>query len=223
MPPPQILHPIPQAPDVVFLKPLAGGRANVSIGDYSYADAGPDPDSFFERQVLYHYDFVGDRLEIGRFCAIGRGVRFVMNGGTHAMGGFSTFPFNIFGHGWEEGFDPATWTAENRGDTVLEHDIWVGRDATLMPGVRVGAGAIIAACAVVTKDVPPYAIVAGNPARVVRQRFDEETVAALLDIAWWEWPLEAITAGLDAIRGADLDALKAMAPPAMTPLQKPTR
>jgi len=208
-PDPDDRAPLPTAPGMAFLRRFAEGRGTVEIGEYTYFDSAGDAARFFEDNVLYHYDFIGDRLIVGRFCMIARGVRFVMNGGTHAMGGFSTYPFNVFGGGWEEGFDPATWSAENRGDTTVGHDVWFGRDATVMPGVTVGSGAIVAACAVVTKDVPAYAVVAGNPARVIRRRFDDATVEALLDIAWWDWDAAKITRNLGAIRGADLSALKA--------------
>ena len=134
-----------------------------------------------------------------------------MNGGTHAMSGFSTFPFNVFGEGWEQGFDPSTWTREYRGNTLIGNDVWLGRDATVMPGVEIGSGAIIAAASVVTTAVPPYTVVAGNPARVVKTRFDDQTIDALLDIPWWDWDAEKISRNLNAIRGADLDALKAAA------------
>jgi len=160
--------------------------------------------------VLYHYDFVGDRLVIGRFCALAEGVVFVMNGANHAMSGFSTYPFNIFGHGWEEGFDVATWQKENRGDTVIGNDVWIGMEAVIMPGVTIGHGAIVAAKSVVTHDVPAYAIVAGNPAKVVKVRFDQATVARLVKTAWWDWPADKISCNLDAIRGADIAALEAV-------------
>jgi virginiamycin A acetyltransferase len=192
---------------VGFLRPFAAGRANVSIGRYSYYDDPDGPERFFERNVLHHYDFVGDRLVIGAFCAVATGATFFMNGANHAMGGFSTYPFNIFDRGWEKGFDPATWEAENRGDTVVGDDVWIGHEALILPGTRIGAGAIVAARAVVGGEVPPYAIVAGNPARVIRVRFPPETVERLLALAWWTWPVERITAHLDAIRGADLAAL----------------
>ena len=122
--------------------------------------------------MLHHYPFIGDRLIIGKFCAIAEGARFIMNGANHAMSGFSTYPFNIFGHGWEEGFDQATWQREFRGDTVLGNDVWIGMDAVILPGVKIGDGAIVAAKSVVTHDVAPYAIVAGNAAKVVKMRFD---------------------------------------------------
>jgi virginiamycin A acetyltransferase len=203
---------VPMAPlygGNVFLRPLAAGRDNISAGRFSYYDDRDETRDFFDRNVLYHFDFIGDRLIIGDFCALAHGVRIFMNGGTHAMGGFSTFPFNIFGHGWEAGFDPATWTAENKGDTVIGPDVWIGNDATLMPGVSIGAGTIIAAKSVVTRDVSPYAVVGGNPARVLRMRHDPDMIARLLAVAWWDWPVDRITAALNAIRGSDIAALEA--------------
>ena len=209
-PDPDTLAPMaPAYEGTVFLRPLAGSRANVTVGAYSYYDDCDGGRDFFDRNVLHHYDFTGDHLTIGAFCAFAHGTRIVMNGGTHAMGGFSTFPFNIFGHGWENGFHPATWTVENRGDTVIGPDVWIGDHATIMPGVTIGAGAIVAASSVVTRDVAPYAVVAGNPAREVRRRFDEATVARLLAVAWWDWDAAKLTRNLDAVRGAEIDALEA--------------
>lgn len=181
----------------------------IEVGEYTYYDDPDGPEHFVERCVMYHYPAVGDRLIIGRFCSIATGVRFIMNGANHAMRGFSTYPFNIFGAGWEEGFDPATWEAETRGDTVVGDDVWLGTSAVLMPGVTVGSGAIVGALSVVSADVPPYTVVVGNPARVVRTRFDPETIERLLAVAWWDWPAEQISRNLDAIRGADLAALEA--------------
>lgn len=202
----------PMAPTyggTLFLKSLAKDLKNVTVGEYTYYDDQNETRDFFTRNVLHHYDFHGDHLHIGPFCAIAHGVRIFMNGGTHAMGGFSTFPFNIFGNGWEDGFDPATWIAVHKGDTHIGADVWIGNSATIMPGVTIGAGAIIAAKTVVTKDVGPYTIAAGNPARAVRKRFDDATIGRLLDLAWWDWPADKITRNLDAIRGADLPALEA--------------
>lgn len=204
-----LLHPVTAHPRIAFLQPQATGRSNVTVGRFSYYDDPEFSTRFFERNVLHHYDFVGDRLVIGAFCAFATGLRIFMNGANHAMSGFSTYPFNIFGGGWEEGFDPASWEAENRGDTVIGNDVWIGHEAMLLPGARIGDGAIIGARAVVSGTVPPYSVVLGNPGRVVRSRFDEATVAALLDIAWWNWPLETLARHLDAIRAADLGALRA--------------
>ena len=203
-------HRMPGFPRVGFLKPLVD-RPNIEIGDYTYYDDPDGPEHFVEKCVLYHYDFVGDRLVIGRFCALAEGVTFIMNGANHATGGFSTYPFNIFGDGWEQGFDPRSWEDEMRGDTIVGNDVWIGMQATILPGVSIGDGAIVAAKAVVSADVPPYAIVAGNPARVVKTRCDEDTIRRLLAIAWWDWPAERISRHLDAIRGVDIDRLEAVA------------
>lgn len=209
-PNPDIKHPIPMHPRVGFLRPLVDA-ANVEIGDFTYYDDPDGPEHFVDKCVLHHYDFIGDRLVIGRFCAIAEGARFIMNGANHAMSGFSTYPFNIFGHGWEEGFDPQSWERELRGDTVIGNDVWIGMEAIILPGVTVGDGAIIGARAVVAADVPAYAIVAGNPANVIKRRFDDRTIERLQAIAWWNWPVEKIGDNLDAIRGADLARLEEVA------------
>ena len=207
-PNPEIKHPILLHKRVGFLKPLVTAE-NIEIGDYTYYDDPDGPERFVENCVLHHYPFIGDKLKIGRFCAIAEGARFIMNGANHAMSGFSTYPFNIFGNGWEEGFDPATWSKEVRGDTVLGNDVWIGMEAVILPGVTIGHGAIIAAKSVVPHDVPPFAIVAGNPAKVVKMRFDKRTVERLLHVVWWDWPVDKITRNLNAIRGADISALEA--------------
>ncbi len=209
-PNPGIKHPIPMHTRVGFLKPLVSAP-NIEIGDFTYYDDPEGPDKFVEKCVLHHYAFIGDRLIIGRFCAIAEGTRFIMNGANHAMSGFSTYPFNIFGHGWENGFDPVTWSKEVRGDTVVGSDVWIGMEAVILPGIEIGHGAIIAAKSVVTHDVPPYAIVAGNAAKVVKKRFDDITIRRLLAVAWWDWSVDKIGRNLDAIRGADISLLEAAA------------
>ena len=153
-PHPELKHPIPMHKRVGFLKPLVTAE-NIEVGDFTYYDDPDGPDKFQEKCVLHHYPFIGDRLIIGKFCAIAEGARFIMNGANHAMSGFSTYPFNIFGHGWEDGFDPETWHRELRGDTVLGNDVWIGMEALILPGMNIGHGAIAAAKAVVTHDVPP--------------------------------------------------------------------
>ena len=202
-----VSHPVAGHPRVGFLKPLVT-RPNIMVGDYSYYDDPLGPERFEEACVLYHYDFIGDRLVIGKFCAIATGVQFIMNGANHAMTGFSTFPFNIFGEAWQQGFDPASIQAGFRGDTIIDNDVWLGMGVMIMPGVKIGDGAIIAAQSVVTGDVPAYAIAGGNPARIIRRRFDDETIARLVAVSWWNWPVEKITRNLDAIRGSDIGALE---------------
>lgn len=207
-PDPDTTYPLPAHPRVCFLKNVID-RANISVGDYTYYDDPVEPERFAEKRVLYHYEFLGDRLVIGRFCAIAAGATFIMNGANHAMGGFSTYPFQIFGNGWETGFDVDDYKTSLRGDTIVGNDVWIGMEATIMPGVTVGDGAIIAAKSVVTGNVPPYAVVGGNPARVMRRRFPDAMIAALLEIAWWNWDVDKITRNLGAIMGTDLAALEA--------------
>jgi virginiamycin A acetyltransferase len=201
---------MPGHPRVGFFKAFVN-QPNIEIGDFTYYDDPRGPEGFVERCVLHHYDFIGDKLVIGKFCALATGVAFIMNGANHAMMGFSTYPFNIFGQGWEEGFDWGTIQAGIKGNTVVGNDVWIGQEATIMPGVTIGDGAIIAAKAVVTADVPPYAIVGGNPARIIRKRFADDVIAELLAIRWWDWDVEKITRNLKAIRGADLADLRAAA------------
>lgn len=207
-PDPRNPHPMEGQPRVGFLNALVD-RPNIEIGDYTYYDDPDDPEHFANKCVLYHYDFVGDRLIIGRFCALAMNVQFIMNGANHVTRGFSTYPFQIFGNGWQTMFDPTAYQSTYRGDTVVGNDVWIGMSATIMPGVTIGDGAIVAARSMVTGDVAPYAVVGGNPAREVRKRYDQATIADLLAIAWWDWPADKITRNLPAIAGTDLAALKA--------------
>ena len=201
-------HPMAGFPQVCFIRNTVK-NPNVVVGDYTYYD-DPEDSENFERNVLYHYPFVGDKLVIGKFCALARGVKFIMNGANHKLTGFSTYPFGIFGQGWEAAV-PAPADLPSRGDTVVGNDVWIGYDALVLPGVKIGNGAIVAARAVVAKDVPAYAVVGGNPAQVLKSRFPPETIAALERIAWWDWPVEKVTRHLKAIVSADLAALQAAA------------
>jgi virginiamycin A acetyltransferase len=206
---PSPLDPAPMKghPRVCFLKAVVDAP-NIEIGDYTYYDDPVEPHRFAEKCVLYHFDFIGDRLVIGRFCAIAMGVRFIMNGANHATSGLSTYPFQIFGNGWEKGFDAAAMGEASRGDTIVGSDVWIGMEALILPGTRIGDGAIVGAQAVVSGDVPPYAVVVGNPAKIVRRRFDDATIERLLRLRWWDWSAEKITRHVELIRGADIDALE---------------
>ncbi|HCE53225.1 MAG TPA: Vat family streptogramin A O-acetyltransferase [Shewanella baltica] len=192
-------------PQVGFLKNFIT-RENIIVGDYTYYDdpAGPER---FESNVLYHFDFIGDKLNIGKFCAIAKDVKFIMNGANHQVSGFSTYPFYIFGNGWEKVM-PNPADLPHKGDTCIGNDVWIGYNATIMPGVKIGHGAIVASQSVVTKDVPPYAVVGGNPATVIKLRFEQDVIDELVTIAWWDWPIEKITQHLHAIAGADLTQLQ---------------
>jgi virginiamycin A acetyltransferase len=207
-PDPDALHPMPRHPRVTFIRNLPL-PPNVEVGAYTYYDDPEGPDSFL-RHVLYHFEFSGDHLRIGRFCALAAGTTFLMNGGNHRLSAPSTYPFQIFGGAWAGRFE-GELDFPNRGDTVVGNDVWTGWRSTFMPGVKVGDGAVVAARSVVTRDVPPYAIVAGNPASVVRMRYDPATVETLLRIRWWDWDVERITRNLEAISGRDAAALAAAA------------
>ena len=207
-PSPHEPHPLPAAPQVCFVANTVD-NPQISIGEYTYYDDPEDPEGF-ERNVLYLFPFIGDRLVIGRYCAIGRGARFVMNGANHRLDGISTYPFWIFGRGWERAAPPEG-ALPHKGDTVVGSDVWIGYDALVMPGVAIGHGAIVSTRSVVTRDVPPYAIVGGNPARVIRTRFSDDEVERLLRVAWWDWPVERVTEHLERIVGGDVAALEAVA------------
>jgi virginiamycin A acetyltransferase len=203
------VHPLTEHPRIVFLKNVIS-RPNIIVGDYSYYDDPTAAETFEDNNVLYHFDFLGDQLVIGKFVAIATGATFIMNGANHLMDGYSTYPFHVFGNGWEAGFDPQAYLSKSRGDTVIGHDVWIGNNARFMPGVKVGNGAIIGTSTVVASDVPAYAIVVGNPGRVLRKRFDPQTIAALESICWWDWPSDKIARNLNVLRNADLAALKAI-------------
>lgn len=201
---PKSKHPMKGFPQICFIQNTVT-NPNIIIGDYTYYD-DPENSEDFERNVLYHFPFIGDRLVIGKFCALARGVKFIMNGANHKLNGFSTYPFQIFGNGWEK-VTPQQGALPYKGDTVMGNDVWMGYEATVMPGVQVGDGAIIAAQSVVVSHVPPYTVVGGNPAQRIRQRFEDEVIQSLRAIAWWDWSIEKITRNLEKIVAADIEAL----------------
>ncbi len=205
---PTVLHPIPGQTRVVLLKPLVTSPL-IEVGDFTYYDDPEHPTEFETRNVLYHYG--PERLVIGKFGAIGTGIRFIMNGANHRMDGPSTFPFPIMGGAWAEQMD-LIQGLPGRGDTVVGHDVWFGYRTTVMPGVRIGHGAIVASGSVVVDDVPDYGIVGGNPAKLIRTRYADADVARLLDLAWWDWPTEHLTAHLRTVMSGSVDQLATVAP-----------
>jgi virginiamycin A acetyltransferase len=177
-------------------------KANVEIGDYTYySDNKKSPERFYDA-IEHHYEFLGDKLIIGKFCAIAEGIRFIMNGANHCMKGVTTYPFHIFGNGWETAA-PTIEQLPFRGDTVIGNDVWIGQYVTIMPGVNVGDGAIIAANSTVVKNVEPYSIVGGNPAEIIKKRFDDETIRLLLKLQWWNWDEETLFDHLEDLVFAD--------------------
>ncbi len=201
------IFPLPHYNRLVFLKNIIK-NPNITVGDYTYYDDFENPESF-EKNVKYHFDFIGDKLIIGKFCAIASGVTFIMNGANHKMDGITTFPFYIFGNGWEK-VAPQKEKLPYKGDTVVGNDVWIGSNVTIMPGVIVGDGAIIASNATVARDVAPYSIVGGNPAREIKKRFNDEQIRMLLEIQWWNWTEEKITEHLELLVSNDIEALKSV-------------
>lgn len=177
-------------------------RANVEIGHYTYySDNKKSPENFYDN-IEHHYEFLGDKLIIGKFCAIAEGVKFIMNGANHCMEGFTTYPFNIFGGGWEKAM-PRIEQLPLRGDTVIGNDVWIGQNVTIMPGVKISDGAIIAAHSTVVKNVEPYSIVGGNPANTIKKRFDDEKIELLLKLQWWNWDEKKIFENLEKLAFAN--------------------
>ena len=201
-------YPRPHDQQTVYLKDVITGP-NIEIGDYTiYNDFVHDPCDFEKNNVLYHYPINGDKLIIGKFCSIACGTKFLFTSGNHALQSLSTYTFPIFFEEW--GLDPKdicrAW--DNKGDIVIGSDVWIGYEAVILSGVTIGDGAIIGTRAVVTKDVPPYTIVGGVPARPIRKRFDEKTIAALEALRWWDWDEEKLRRSLPAIQAGDLAALE---------------
>ena len=202
-PDPSILYPLSVGlKRTVFLKNFIT-RPNIIVGDYTFYDDEEDPTNF-EKNIKYHYDFIGDKLIIGRFCQIAQNVKFLMNGIFHNHHYLTAYPFAIFDKEIAEQH-PASLVFPNKGDTVIENDVWIGYNATIMPGVHIGNGAIIGTGALVTKDVPDYAIVGGNPAKIIRMRFDELTCEKLLKLKWWNWDINKIVEHIDMLLSSNLE------------------
>lgn len=196
-PEPSVLYPLACGlKRTVFLKSFIK-RPNIVVGDYTFYDDEDNPENF-EKNVKYHYEFIGDRLIIGKFSQIAQDVKFLMNGIFHNHHYLTSYPFAVFDSDIPK-THPQSMIFPNKGDTVVGNDVWIGFNAIIMPGVHIGNGAIVGTNALVTKDVPDYAIVGGNPAKIIRMRFDEKTVSRLLELKWWDWDIEKILANLDTL------------------------
>lgn len=205
------IYPRPGDLQTVYLKDVVTGP-NIEIGDYTmYNDFERDPRDFERNNVLYHYPINGDKLRIGKFCSIACGAKFLFNSANHTLRSLSTYPFPIFYEEWGlEGKDiRQAW--DNKGDIVIGNDVWIGYQAMILAGVTVGDGAIIGSRAVVTRDVPPYTIVGGVPAKPIRKRFDEETIARFRALRWWDWDQETIRRAIPAIQAGRLSELEGLA------------
>ena len=205
------VYPRSQGHSTVYLKNVISDPA-IEVGEYTtYDDFEKDPRDFQRNNVLYHYPECNhDRLKIGRYCSIACGAKFMFNAANHALGALSTYPFPIFFEEWglPADTDAIAQAWDNHGDIVVGNDVWIGFEAVILSGVTIGDGAIIGTRALVTKDVPPYTIVGGVPARPIRKRYDEATVERLEKLRWWDWEDEKVARGLAALRAGDLDALE---------------
>ena len=205
------IYPRSQGHSTVYLKNVVHSDS-IEVGEYTmYDDFVNDPRDFQRNNVHYHYpECNGDKLKIGKFCSIACGAKFLFNAANHSLRSLSTYPFPIFFEEWGLPTDPVSISEawDKKGDIVIGNDVWIGYEALILAGVTVGDGAIIAARAVVTKDVPPYTIVGGVPAKPIRKRFDDDTIDALEKLRWWDWDEERIRENLSAIQNGDINALK---------------
>lgn len=190
-----------------FLKNVISAP-NILVGDYTYYDDPVDPTAFERNNVLFNYPELGDRLIIGKFCSIASGVQFIMGSANHRLSSVTTYPFNVFGGLWEKNTPPHLSQLPFKGDTVIGNDVWIGRESTIMPGVHIGDGAIIAACSVVAKNIEPYTVAGGNPARPLKKRFDDELIQLLSAIRWWDFSPERLAAFLPVLCDENLERVR---------------
>lgn len=195
--------PLPHYDRLCFLKNIVK-NPNIRVGDYTYYDDFEDVENF-EKNVKYHFDFINDKLNIGKFCMIASDVKFIMNGANHLTNALTTYPFAIFGNGWEDAMEGKAYP--QKGDINIGNDVWIGYNATIMAGVTIGDGAIIATNSTVVKDVAPYSIVGGNPAIEIKKRFPQEQIDKLLELEWWNWDIERITRNVQFLTGNNLNAI----------------
>ena len=182
---------------------------NILVGDYTYYDDPSDPTGFERNNVLFNWPEFGDRLIIGKFCALASGVHFIMGSANHRLSSISSYPFAVFGGAWAERTPPHLSQLPFKGDTVVGSDVWIGRESVILPGVTIGDGAIVAAYSVVTRDVEPYTVVGGNPARLIRRRFDEALTEMLLKLRWWDFKPEELAEFLPVLCDGNLEAARA--------------
>ena len=200
-PDPNTIHPIAGYDKEIYVKPTIT-NPNITVGDFTYI-----ADSDFESHVSHLYEWNGDRLIIGKFCQIAAGVEFIMNGANHQMNAVSTFPFYTL-EGWDMA-PPERADLPLKGDTIVENDVWIGQNAVILPGVHIGSGAIIGANSIVGSDVAPYTVVAGNPAKTLRARFDAELTNLLLRFRWWDRSIEEIDHLIPLLTCSDLERVRA--------------
>ena len=203
----RLIYPRTKDKETVYLKNVIH-KENIIVGDFTiYNDFVDDPCLFEQNNVLYQYPINKDKLIIGKYCSIACGAKFIFTSANHSMRSLSTYPFPIFFEEWELDVSDITTAWDNKGDIIVGNDVWIGYEAVIMPGVTIGDGAIIGTRAVVTKDVPPYTIVGGVPAHIIRNRFSEETIEKLLELKWWNWDEEKVKAHLKDIQNGSIKRL----------------
>lgn len=204
----KILYPRTGDTKTIYLK-NAITNSSITVGDYTmYNDFENNPTDFENNNVLYHYPINHDKLIIGKFCSIACGAKFLFNSANHTLASLSTYPFPLFFEEWELEKKNVTEAWDNKGDIIIGNDVWIGYEAVVLAGVTIGDGAIIGTHAVVTKDVPPYTIVGGVPAKPIRKRFDDETIAQLLRLKWWDWSEEKISQNIQVIKSGRIEQLR---------------
>ena len=191
----------------VFLKNIVKAE-NIIVGDYTYYDDTKSPLDWEHNNVLFNYPFFGEKLVIGRYCALAEGSVFMMGAANHRLSSVTTYPFNVFGGKWRDISTPHIDELPHKGDTVIGNDVWIGHKTVIMPGVTIGDGSIVAAWSVVTKSFPPYSVIGGNPARLIRKRFDDELIDLLLKLRWWDKSPEEVTELIPLLVSPDLDDVK---------------
>lgn len=191
----------------VFLKNIVKAE-NIIVGDYTYYDDSHDPMGWERNNVLFKYRFFGEKLIIGCYCCLAEGSTFIMGAANHRLSSVTTYPFSVMGGLWRELSTPHIDELPHKGDTVVGNDVWLGLDAVVMPGVRLGDGCIVAAKSVATKSFEPYSIIGGNPARLIRKRFDDGLIALLLRFAWWDRSPEEVTSLLPLLTCSDIEAVR---------------
>ncbi len=181
---------------------------NISVGDYTYYDDDEAPAEFEKNNVLFNYPEFGDRLVIGKFCAIASGTKFIMGPANHRLSSVTTYPFHVFGGRWSEQTPPHLSQLPFKGDTVIGNDVWIGRESVIMPGVHIGDGCVVAAYSVVTKDLPPYSVAGGNPAVQIKKRFDDDLIDLLLRLKWWDLDPDSLADLLPLLCDPDLEKVR---------------
>lgn len=204
----EILYPRTGDRQTIYLK-NAITDAGITVGDYTmYNDFVNDPTGFEKNNVLYHYPINHDKLVIGKFCSIACGAKFLFNSANHTMASLSTYPFPLFFDEWELEKTNITEAWDNKGDIIVHNDVWIGYEAVILAGITIGDGAIIGTRAVVTKDVPPYTVVGGVPAKPIRKRFHDKTITELLKLKWWDWSEEKIFQNMKAIQSGNIERMR---------------